>query len=190
MLPLIFAAQSYAASISFSIATDTGVASFAGSPLDSTYLAYIGTYTGGALTPESTYAEISANFSTLYSGAFASGDAAGANGYFIMPDTAFTDAQGFANRALYVLFTNGSDQNALITGFGNIPADAAIPNSAAFAIDSGNVGSLTLLVGTYDPAGANLAGQGGNIVLSGVPEASTALLGALGALGLLRRRRA
>jgi hypothetical protein len=190
---LIIAAMvtsSQAATISFDMAADTWATTAAGVPLTPAYTAYVGKYNGAALTSTATFAQINAGFTSLFSIAFATGDALGAPGYVTTGAINFTDAQGFANQPLYVFYTNGSDQNALITGFGNIPSDAAIPNSVDFGINAANAASFTYVVGSYNAAAPNVNG-GGAVVLNAaaVPEPSALLLGAVGALGLLRRRR-
>ena len=179
----------FAATIDFSIATDTGAATSAGTALGTGFTGYVGTFSG-AVGPSSTFADIAPGFSILYEGAFASGDTAGAAGYFLMPATNFTDADGFAGQQLSVWFSDGGVNNAIVTGFGAIPADGSIPNAVSFAVDQSNAAGLTYTLGSYDPNGTNLAGEGGNIVLNNaVPEPSVAILGALGFLGLVRRRR-
>jgi hypothetical protein len=174
-----------AATISFDMAADTlAVAPLTNAKLDPTYTMYLGKYNNAALSQNPSFADINAGFTILSTTSFLGADGAG---YVSSGDNTFTDAAGFSGAQLFVWFTNGTNQNALITGFGTIPADASIPNSVAFALDSTNAASLTYTVGHYD-ANINSA-SGGSVVLAGVPEPSAALLGAVGVLGLLRRRR-
>lgn len=186
----VFAAMltsAQAATVSFSMANDVlavGPEVNSYNKADATYTMYLGRYNGAALLPTASFADINAGFSILSTTSFL-GDAAA--GYVDSGDITFTDAQGFGGAQLFVWFTNGSDQNALITGFGAIPNDASIPNSVPFSLDSANAATLTYVVGKFDAA-VN-SPLGGSVVLNGVPEPSAALLGALGALGLLRRRR-
>lgn len=162
---LLTASVSHSASISFSIINDTAVATASDVALDATFIAYIGTYTGGALNASTaSFSLINADFSILYSANFSTGAALGADGYLDAASFAFTDSDGFANVPLFVWFTDGNLQNAIVTGFGNIPADASIPNSVDFFIDSSNAATLTYVLGSYDPFGTNLAGSGGNVV--------------------------
>lgn len=179
-----------AATIDFSLATDTGAATDSDVALNTSYTLYFGTYTGGALGPTATFTDINSSFDILTSVQFASGAAAGANGYALIPAFVFDDTAGFAGDPVYVWFSDGGDNNALLTGFGNIPADADVPSSVSFFLDSSNAAGLTYVLGSYDPASPNLAGSGGNVILNNaIPEPSVALLGALGVLGLIRRRR-
>ena len=184
----VFAAMitaSQAASISFDLAADTYAVNQAGTLLTGpTYSLYLGKYNGAALAPDATFAEISAGFTVLSTTAFLDGPAAG---YATSGNVEFTDLQGFGGSQLFVLISNGTNESALITGFGAIPLDAAIPNSVAFSLDASNASTLTYLVGGFR-ADLNAAG-GGAVQLNGIPEPSAALLGAIGALGLLRRRR-
>ena len=69
------------------------------------------------------------------------------------------------------------------------PAPPALPNTYGLSLSNGN-----LLVGTATTYTTNLSAIGGpaSVTTNGIqliPEPSAALLGALGALGLLRRRR-
>lgn|GEM_PF-1694698 len=184
------ALPAFSASFSFNVDLNTGFATDADVALDSTYTAYFGTYTGGALSPAATFGLIDADFEILTSQAFSTGGVNGSDGYVILPLFSFTDADGFGGDPLYMFITDGGNRNALLTGFGNIPADADFPNTIAYFIDASNVAALTYTLGSYDAASPNLAGSGGNIILNNaVPEPSVALLGALGVLCLLRRRR-
>ena len=187
ILSVSLASPAFGATISFYVAENTYVATSAGAPLSSTYTAYLGTYTGSGLDPATaSFADINADFDILTSAAFAPG---GNVGLLVIADFEFTDAAGFGGEPLYAFFTNGGNENALITGFGLIPSDGD-DGFVAF-INVGNAAGLTYLVGGYDPEGANFYGEdAGNVVLNNaIPEPSTTLLGALGGLFLLRRRR-
>lgn len=166
--------------------------------LDNTYTAYVGVYSGGALTNESTFASINASWTGAGSVAFATGGAAGYNGYFDTGALAFNDALGITGSNVWIWVTNGSDQNLVMVaadgGVGDFQfkADGDIPNSGAVSIRDSTKGSWQLALGTFDSGGANAA-YGGSYVLNtavAVPEPATALLGAFGVIGLLRRRRA
>jgi hypothetical protein len=176
-----------AASISFDMSGDTlAVAPFTHVKLGPEYTMYLGKYSPNPLDLEPVFFdEIKPNFTILSTTSFLGGAGAG---YVSSGNIPFTDAAGFGGAQLFVWFTNGFDQNALITGFGAIPADAAIPNAVAFALDSSNAASLTYRLGSYDSS-IN-SGNGGAVVLNiWIPEPSAALLGAIGALSFLRRRR-
>lgn len=185
---MVTSAQS--ATVSLDMGADVLAATLQGAPVGNGYTMYLGRYTGGALASTATYSQIiTAGFIALPGGSatYSSGPAAG---YIGIPDTAYAAGSGFENQPLYVLITNGSDANALITGLGNMLPDNAIPNALAVAIDASNAPTLTYAVGSYSSA-VNTA-NGGAVILNGppaVPEPSAALLGAVGALGLLRRRR-
>jgi hypothetical protein len=173
-----------AASISFDMIADTLAVSPSTGILGPAYTMYLGKCNIAGLNSGSRFAEISSGFTVLSTTSFLGGDAAG---YVSSGDVFFTDAAGFSNSQLFVWFSDGAAQNALITGFGNIPADASIPNAVSFALDSSNAPFLTYVLGTYIPT-IN-SGNGGAVMLTGMPEPSAALLAAMGALSLLRRRR-
>ena len=161
--------------------------------LNSSYTAKVGFLANGTvLTTNDNFASINANWTNAGNIAFASGDAAGYSGYFSGKAT-FTDASGLAGKNVFVWFTNGSDLNAVLgTSQIQFLADSAIPNeNAPLGIESANVGTglyWNIALGEKVANPANLDG-GGSFKLVGIPEPSAALLGALGALGLLRRRR-
>lgn len=189
----------YSASIDFSSGTDTGFAIGGASPLlsiddiplDTSYTAFFGTYSGGTLTTTSTFDDINPNFSVLTSQTFASGDAAGFDGYVILNQFNFTDLAGFGGEQLFVFVTDGANQNALISGFGQIPNDGDTPNTLSVTLDSTLAPLLTYNLGSYDPSSPNSQSMtGGNIVLNNaVPEPSAVLLSVIGSLALLRRKR-
>ena len=123
--------------------------------------------------------------------------ASNASGFFA--DGSFPDAplDGAAGQALYLVVTDTATVGAAteLAVFTNTEdSDWAFPSSElAFGpgpsvedITPGTSGAL-LLAGTETTS--TLTGGGPAIGLSAVPEPSTALLGLLGVLGLLRRRR-
>lgn len=176
-----------AATISFDMSIDTGaVAPITNTKIGSGYTMYLGKYDPGPFWPSRFFFdEIRPNFTILSTTSFFGGDDAG---YVSSGDIVFTDAAGFGGSQLFVWFTNGFDENALITGFGKIPSDSSYPNTVGFRLDSSNAASLTYLLGSYNPS-IN-SGSGGAVVLNiWIPEPSAAFLGAMGAFGLLRRRR-
>jgi hypothetical protein len=166
------------------------------STLGSSYTARVGSYTGGALTTESTFAQINSTWTNVGSYTFATGPAAGYNGSFAGNPLAFTNALGLAGTNVWVWVTNGSDQNLLMQAVGSsagaflFKGDAEIPNSGVLSIRQSALAGWQLALGTFTSGGAN-AGYGGSYVLNTavIPEPSAALLGAFGAIGLLRRRR-
>lgn len=176
-----------AASITVSAFANTNFTTKADVALDSTYTANIGFLASAAvLDDSSTYAYISSNWTPAGSISFASGDAAGYDGYF-SGLVSFTDLLGLAGKAVSIWVTDGSGQNAVLTHNSiTFLADSAIPNANSLDIDATTVGDFTVKMGSYNTTGSN-ALNGGSFVL--VPEPSAALLGAIGALGILRRRR-
>ncbi len=178
---------SFGASIAVDLFTDTAAVTPEGVFLGSSFTARIGVYSGGALTTSAVAADIAANWTQVGQVAFASGAAVGYNGYFSTGSLAHTDA--FAGQAIWVWLTDGAGTNALLTGVGSYLADSAIPNSVAVSFDKTNIANATFALGSYNSNGVNPA-TGGTVVLNAIPEPSAALLGAIGALGLLRRRRA
>jgi hypothetical protein len=182
ILLVSLASSAFGATISFYVAENTYVATSAGAPLSSTYTAYIGTYTGSGLDPATaTFADIFADFDIR-------GTATFATGLFPAGLLGVENFEYTVGEPIYAFFTNGGNENALITGFSVSPNGD--DNFAAY-INVGNAADLTYLVGGYDPEGADLYVPGaGNVVLNNaIPEPSTTLLGALGGLFLLRRRR-
>lgn len=189
MLAAFLAASSssiFGAGISVSLFVDTAAATSTGTLLGNTFQARVGRYAGPALTATTTAENILSGWTSAGSVNFASGAAAGYAGYFDTGLVNFTDALGLAGTPVFVWFTDGGANNAVLTGFAtNYLSDGAIPNSNAVAIDATNAATVTYALGSYS-AGAG----GGTIVLNNaIPEPSAALLGAIGALGLLRRRR-
>ncbi|MGB6220889.1 PEP-CTERM sorting domain-containing protein [Haloferula sp.] len=178
-----------AASISVDMFADTAGTTSGGVLLGNGFTAYIGTYTGPS-NPATTFEAIQAGFNSIGSIAFATGAAAGYDGYFNTGAIAFTDAAGVGGQAVYVHLTDGGVQNALFTGaaLGTFKFDADIPNSGTASIQASNAGELTYLVGSYNPTGTSPFG-GGTIELTPIPEPSMVFLSALGVFGLLRRKR-
>jgi len=193
---IVFAAlasSAFGATVSLGILTDTGVVNASNVALDSSYTVYLGTYTGGALTSTSTFADINGSFTSVTSATFGTGDAAGYNGYAAIGSTFYDapDASGIGGDQIFAFITDGANQNALLSGFGVFPLNTDVPNFLDLTIEAANVGTYTFLLGSYDSEGSNQLGSGGNVVLNNaaIPEPSAALLGAVGAIGLLRRRR-
>jgi MYXO-CTERM domain-containing protein len=176
-----------AASITVAAFADTSFTTGADVALNSTYTAKIGFLAAAAvLDDSSTYAYISSNWTNAGDISFASGDASGYAGYF-SGLVSFTDLLGLAGKAVSIWVTDGSGQNAVLTHNSiTFLADSAIPNANSLDIDATTLGDFTLKMGSYSTTGAN-GTNGGSFVV--VPEPSAALLGAIGALGLLRRRR-
>jgi hypothetical protein len=176
----------FGTTISFNMWFDSGAADYNGVPLDSTYTAYIGTYSGSA-DQNSTYSDIFADFSVLASGSFST-STSNEDGYVEIADFNFVDA-AFDSQPFYVWFTDGGNQNALITGFGEpIPANGDTINFISYGIDEANIADLTYLVGSHNSA-ISTTYDGSTVVLNNVPEPSSAFLGMISALGFLRRRR-
>lgn len=179
-----------AASIVANNFVDTNFTTKADVALDSTYTAKIGFLSPTAsLDDSSTYASIFSNWTNAGDISFASGDADGFDGYF-SGTVNFTNAAGLAGLLVSIWVTDGSGQNAVLTHMATpFLNDNAIPNSNSVTIDYESLftnGDWQLKMGSFNGSGSN-ATAGGSIVL--VPEPSAALLGAIGALGLLRRRR-
>lgn len=161
-----------------------------GLALNAGYIAKIGFMAPGTvLTPTSTYADILPSWTNAGDITFASGATAGYNGYFD-GTVGFTDATGLAGKNVFVWVTNGSNFSTVLENTTTqFLADAAIPNANTITISSAKLAQYNIHLGTYDPAGNG--GTGSFVVNNAapIPEPSAALLGALGVLGLLRRRR-
>lgn len=158
--------------------------------LNSSFIAKVGFLANGTvLTSTDTFASINVNWTNAGNITFATGDTAGYNGYF-SGQVNFTDALGLAGKNIFIWVTDGGDNN-YVGSFSSLlfKADAEIPNSTVAPINQASLGSaFNTVLGSFNGAGANSA-TGGSLVLNNVPEPSAALLGAIGALGLLRRRR-
>jgi hypothetical protein len=164
-------------------------------PMDNTYMAKIGYFDPAKVfTTNDTAAEIGVGFVPAGDIMFASGDAVGYDGYFL-GKVIFNDAAGLAGKDLSIWCTDGSMVNLVFTTSAvQFLADSAIPNENSYSYDTTTVGTFaTKLGGTLIevPESSPGAGDGYSYIGANVaiPETSTALLGALGALGLLRRRR-
>ena len=185
---------SSAASMLVSNLVDVSFAAPKGGGLElmgSSYKAMIGYLDPGvALSTTDTFTTISSNWLSAGEIVFASGDAAGYDGYF-SGQVVFNDGKGLAGKDLTVWVTDGDLVNFVLTASGAPPVkflpDAAIPNENAALIAQSNLADWTTRLGNFDPA-AN-GGLGAYVANDAIPETSTAILGALGALGLLRRRR-
>ena len=162
--------------------------------MGSGYTAKVGRYTGGALTTTATFAQINATWTNVGNYTFATAAAGSLNGGFKGNPLSFTDAAGLAGTNVWLWVTNGSSQNLVMqattsaAGSFLFKADATIPNSGALDVSTAARPGWQLSLGTFTTTGTNSA-FGGSYVLNTVPEPSAALLGALGTIGLLRRRR-
>lgn len=122
-------------------------------------------------------------------------------GYYITPnqDYGSPTAQMLASPQLYVLFGNAAtlagvnSQYALVRFNETIGSDSPLVDSNTLQLSGG---SYTIMAGTTATAIVNLSSIEGSstesntsLQLIAVPEPSAALLGALGMVGLLRRRR-
>jgi len=104
-------------------------------------------------------------------------------------------------RTIYVITTNqaslaafaagtGTGNQVALVNFGTIASDVPFPQ-----LYNGNPAAPATVVigstGTYEETSGGLLGDGtyNTIKLSAIPEPTTALLGAIGAMALLRRRR-
>ena len=164
--------------------------------LSSAFTAKVGWYDGVPLTTGSQFTDINAHWTAVGSVAFATGTMAGYNGYFNTRSLSYPDSLGLAGKNVWLWVTNGSNQNLLMEatsaptgGFGykfHLASD--VPNTGAVEVNAAYRAGWTLFLGTFTQTGANAA-YGGSFVVN-IPETSTALLGAFGALTLIRRRRA
>ncbi len=189
------ASVSLAANLDLNFTTDAALASGA---LGSSYSARIGSYSGPALTITTTFDDIIGGWTQAGSFSFASGAMAGYDGYFQTPSLIFTDAAGLGGKNVWLWVTNGSNENLLMfavdTGVGAnnshlFKFDVDIPNSGDLSVKQSNADSWQLVLGTFTSAGANATYGGSYVLNNAIPEPSAALLGAFGAIGLLRRRR-
>ncbi|MEO5712858.1 MAG: PEP-CTERM sorting domain-containing protein [Luteolibacter sp.] len=167
------------------------------STLGSGYTAKVGRYTGGTLLTTATFTEINAAWTNVGNYTFATAAAGSINGGFKGNAISFADTAGLAGTNVWLWVTNGSNQNlvmqATTSAVGDFlfKADGDIPNGGNLAVSTAARPGWQLSLGTFTTSGANST-YGGSYVLNTaavVPEPSAALLGAFGAVGLLRRRR-
>ena len=182
------------AQVTIDLATDTMAQTVALAPLNSGYTARIGFYSGGALTVTSTYSDIISNWTEAGQVNFATGgDVQGVNGYFNTGGLGFSDALGIGGKQVWVFLTDGANNNALFYGaaLGTFKHDADVPSSGAASITGANAGGFTYSLGSYNALATTNNPNGGGVIFlnQAVPETSSVLLGSLGALALLRRRR-
>lgn len=180
------ASLSSAASLAVSNVFELNFVDYLDTPLGAGYVAKIG-FTDAVLTTTDTFSSILAGWSQ--GGDIAFPYAPGYDGYF-SGNAVFTDAAGLAGKLVNIWVTDGGDNNFVMQhNLQTFKFDAEIPNSDTMDIRNSSIGSFTIKLGTLDPTGTNAAGDTGSLVLNNVPEPSAALLGAIGVLGLLRRRR-
>lgn len=186
-ISLIFlAARAVGATVSFQQWIDISVGTSTESYLDNTYTGHIGVFTGTAGV-NSTYSDINAFFTSLGSTTFASPAVSNEIGYIDLGVVTY-DGATYGGQQIYVWYTNGSNQNALITGFGTFRSEVDVPASSSHTIETATIGSLTIITGSFNASGPSPYG-GGMLRLNNIPEPSTFLLASLGVLALLRRRR-
>lgn len=160
------------------------------------WTASVGYYTGGALSTTSTFDDINTGWVNVATVNFATAalPVGGVAGWFDIPTTS-TDgspSSTIAGQFVTLWVTNGSNGNLLMTSINDkYKLDTAVPSSTSSAISAAQVPNWTVNLGTFTSGGVN-ASYGGSYVVNvaaPIPEPSAALLGAFGAIGLLRRRR-
>lgn len=137
---------------------------------------------------ESNYADVSANFIEFGAIAFPYAGNPTYNGFYNGQVNYFdVDFQGeaLAGENVFLFVTDSSTEWALLeysgaTASDRINAEADIPSNSNVYIEQANIGDFTIHSGSY---------SSGTISLTAIPEPSAALLGGLGSLMLLRRRR-
>lgn len=92
-----------------------------------------------------------------------------------------------------VLWVSDGADNNFVARLNNVvfenPANAPFDFNT-YDIASFTVPDITILLGSYSTSlNDGFDGSGGNLILNNVPEPTSALLGAIGVLGMLRRRR-
>lgn len=160
---------------------------FALTPLGTSFTAKVGYLAEGTvLDPSSTFASINAAWTNAGDIVFATGDAAGQPGRFSGTVT-YTDAQGFAGKDVYVWVTDGNSFYNVVLRSTTVDflADSAEPNQNALSLSSTTVAQNELLLGLYKSDSANPGGT----YTAVLPEPTSVLLGALGFISFIARRR-
>jgi len=167
--------------------------------VDSSYTAYVGVYTGGVLsTTTASFADINSAWTSVGSYQFATAAAGNYNGSFAGSAIAFdTSVVLVGGQNVWLWVTDGGLNNFLMQAVNSSAGDflfktdgVDFPNSGNLAVSTAAIPGWNVVLGSFTTGGAN-SGYGGSYVLNtAIPEPATALLGAFGAIGLLRRRRA
>jgi|GEM_PF-7090879 len=160
------------------------VSSPLGDPVDAmAYVGWIDTTTADLTTLEG----IMSAFQPL--GSFTANYAGTYSGLWGDQQINFTDADGVAGQNVFHLFVNGFDFGLIEDTTVQYLADSAIPNSNSAPITNAKFGTgITVHAGAYSATGGTNTASEFNLA-QGIPEPSVMLLGSLGVLGLLRRRR-
>ena len=167
------------ASVTWQAVSDVTIADSSGTLLGSGFSASVGWF-DTATYDQTNYAAVSDNFVQLGTTTFPYGGDSSYNGFFT-GDVSYSD--GLAGQNIFVFITDDTTEWALLEFSGDqFRADAAIPNAATASINTSNIGSWTITGGSYDS-------DSSTVQLAAIPEPSAALLGGLGGLLLLRRRR-
>lgn len=149
-----------------------------------------GATSGGVLT------SAFVGFGTSSTGTFTAPGLSANAGTFSRNSTGVVTGSPFANSLVYLLVGNGTTYanstqfGVFKTTFSYLAADDAVPTPIVYTVTSANTsvlfGSTTADVRT---TGADSSPTPGFRTATPIPEPSAAILGAVGALGLLRRRR-
>lgn len=168
------------ASVTWQAVSDVTIADSSGTLLGSGFSASVGWF-DTATYDQTNYAAVSDNFVQLGTTTFPYGGNSGYNGYF--SDNVVYSNDSLAGENIFVFITDDTTEWALLEFSGDtFKADSAIPNTATASINTSNIGSWTITGGSYDS-------DSSTVQLAAIPEPSAALLGGLGGLLLLRRRR-
>ena len=168
------------ASVTWQAVSDVLVADSGGNLLGSGFSANVGWFDTDTYD-QTNYAAVSDNFVQLGTTTFPYGGDSSYNGYFT-GDVVYSN-DSIAGENVFVFITDDTTEWALLEFSGDtFKLDSAIPNTATASLNSSNIGSWTITGGSYNSTS-------GNVQLSAIPEPSAALLGGLGGLLLLRRRR-
>jgi len=180
-----------AASTVLSAYYDTSFRTSEGVLLDSGFTAYIGTTSATEFSTTDDYASILATWTSTSNTAVAFSTSAGDfDGYFTGTFTYSTQP----GQVIVLWVTDGADQNFVAKIDQVFANDANAPfNSNTYDIQFSLIDDLDIMLGSFAAGTDGFGGTGGNLILNNsaevIPEPSAALLGALGALALLRRRR-
>lgn len=165
--------------------------------VDGSYTAYVGLYTGGALDSlTASFSDINSSWTAVGSYQFATAAAGNYNGSFKGDPLVFNDPLGVGGHNVWLWVSDGGLNNFLMQAVGAAAGDFTfkfdldVPSAGNLDASQAALAGWNVVLGDFTTDGANAAYGGSYVLNTAIPEPATALLGAFGVIGLLRRRRA